>query len=139
MSLNVELLESSFNLLAPKAGELVTRFYDRLFQEHPELRSMFPDQMDEQKKHLGAALAMVVGNLRQPEKLRQAIADLGIRHIGYGVQRAHYPVVGQTLLVTLAEVAGEAWSDELEKAWSDAYGVIQSIIYDALDERAAAA
>ena len=133
MSLNVELLESSFKLVAPKADELADRFYDRLFREHPEVRPMFPEAMDEQKKHLVAGLAMIVGNLRQPEKLKQALSELGLRHIDYGVKREQYPVVGQNLLATLADVAGDAWSDELEKAWSDAYGAIQSIIYEALD------
>ncbi len=139
MSLNVELLESSFKLVAPKADELMDKFYTRLFREHPEVRPMFPDDMGQQKKHLAAALGTVVGHLRQPEKLTQYLGELGIRHIAYGTQREHYPVVGQTLLKALAEVAGDAWSDELEQAWSQAYGAIQSIIYKALDEHQAAA
>lgn len=139
MSLNVELLESSFKLVAPKAEELANLFYARLFREHPELRPMFPDDMSQQKKHLVAALALVVENLRNPETLTKALSDLGIRHIGYGTQRDQYPIVGQNLLATLAEVAGDAWNDELEKAWADAYGAIQTIIYKTLDNHQAAA
>jgi len=139
MSLNVELLESSFKMVAPKADDLANAFYDRLFREHPEVRPMFPESMDEQKKHLVAALAMVVNNLRNPETLTQALNELGLRHIGYGVQREQYPVVGQTLLAALSEVAGSAWTPELEEAWSEAYEAIQSIIYKALDQHRSAA
>jgi len=137
MSLNVELLESSFNLLAPRADELADRFYDRLFTKYPQVRPMFPDDVSEQKKKLVAALAMIVGNLRKPEALGQAVADLGIRHIDYGVTRDQYPVVGENLLATLAELAGDAWNPELEQAWADAYGAITQIIYAALDEHEA--
>ena len=138
MSLNVELLESSFNLVAPKADELVSIFYDRLFREHPEVRPLFPEVMNEQKKHLVAALAAVIQNLRNPEGLTQILSELGLRHVDYGVQREHYPIVGQTLLASLAEIAGEAWSDELEQEWSNAYEAIQSIIFKALDAKEAA-
>ena len=139
MSLNVELLESSFNLVAPKADELMDRFYGRLFNEHPELRPIFPDDMGDQKKHLATSLATIVQNLRQPEKLTKYLEDLGLRHVQYKVKREHYPVVGQTLLAALAEVAGDAWNAELETAWTDAYGAIQSIIYGALDAQGQAA
>lgn len=138
MLLNVELLESSFNLVAPRADELVSYFYDRLFREHPEVRPLFPEAMDEQKKHLIAALAAVIQNLRNPEQLTSILGDLAIRHIDYGVQREHYSIVGQTLLASLAEIIGEGWSDELQTAWSDAYGAIQSIIFKALDNKEAA-
>jgi len=94
--------------------------------------------MDEQKKHLIAALASVIQNLRNPDQLTKILGDLGLRHIDYGVQREHYPIVGQTLLASLAEIAGEDWSDELETAWSDAYEAIQSILFQALDSKEAA-
>ena len=43
--------------------------------------------------------------------------------------RAHYPAVGQTLLKSLSEVAGDAWTDELNQAWDEAFGAIsQSMI-----------
>lgn len=138
MALNVELLESSFNLVAPRADELVNIFYDRLFREHPEVRPLFPEAMDEQKKHLVAALAAIIQNLRNPQELAHMLRELGLRHIDYGVQREHYPIVGKTLLASLAEIAGDAWSDELERSWSEAYEAIQSIIFEALDNQEAA-
>ena len=51
--------------------------------------------------------------------------SLGRRQVDYGAVEAHYGVAGQTLLRCLAEVAGDAWSPELETAWAAAYGVIQ--------------
>ncbi len=136
MGLNIELLESSFNAIAPKADELADKFYDRLFREHPAVKPLFAGtDMASQKKQLVAMLALVVENLRKPEQLAEAVKALGIRHISYGAQREHYPVVGQNLLATLADVAGDLWNDELENAWAEAYAAIQGMIYDALDEQ----
>ena len=50
--LNVELLESSFELLAPQGEKLVERFYERLFETAPAVRSLFPDDMEGQKPAL---------------------------------------------------------------------------------------
>jgi len=134
MALKIELLESSFQLVAGRADELADYFYERLFREHPEVRPMFPNDMAQQKKALIAALAMVVGNLRDPDKLVEALKALAIGHIDYGVQREQYPVVGENLLAALAEIAGPAWNDELHQAWADAYAAIQGVIYAALDD-----
>jgi len=133
MPLNIELLESSFNLVAPKADQLADFFYHKLFTDHPQVRPMFPDDMQEQKKHLIAALATIVQSLRKPDQLTTFLAALGQRHVGYTVKPEHYPVVGQTLLAALADTAGDAWSPELEQAWADAYTAVQKIILDSLD------
>ncbi len=126
--LNVELLQSSFALLAPKGEELVDRFYTRLFETAPAVRSLFPEDMAGQKKALLGALATVVSSLRAPEKLTKHLEELGQRHVGFGAAPEHYDVVGDVLLATLAELAGEAWNDELETAWTDAFGAIKGIM-----------
>ncbi len=130
MSLNVELLQSSFNLVKPHAGELVEVFYTTLFSENPQVRDLFPASMDEQKKKLIGALSLVVTSLEEPEKLGSALRELGARHVSYGAVEAHYPIVGGILLRALAQVAGDAWTAELETAWGDAYGAIQDIMLE---------
>ncbi len=40
--LNVELLESSFKMLAPRTQEFVGAFYERLFTAYPEIRRFLP-------------------------------------------------------------------------------------------------
>ena len=102
----------------------------------PRLSRCSPDDMAQQKQHLTAALAAIVASLRSPEKLTSFLHDLGIRHVGYQVKPEHYPIVGQTLLAALADVAGDAWSEDLNRAWADAYAAVQAIIFEALDQQA---
>jgi hemoglobin-like flavoprotein len=42
----------------------------------------------------------------------------------FGAQPNHYPVVGAVLVASMAEVAGEQWRPEYERAWSDAVDVV---------------
>jgi len=130
--LNADVLEKSFALLAPQAEELVSRFYFRLFRAAPQTYRMFPqNRFAEQKKMLLAALKMTVNNVRKPEALIPVLQDLGVKHKAYGAGTAEYALVGSILLATMAEFAGDAWTPEIEAAWTDAYGVIQSVMLEA--------
>ncbi|MCH8880117.1 MAG: hypothetical protein IID34_09570 [Planctomycetes bacterium] len=126
----IERLESSFNLLAPRGPELVDRFYAHLFSKHPALRPMFPSDMGEQKKKLLASLVLVIENIRKTEKLEQPLQDLGARHVGFGTQAEHYPVVRDTLVSVMAEMAGEAWNDQLTQDWNGALDFVSSVMLE---------
>jgi hemoglobin-like flavoprotein len=60
--------------------------------------------------------------------LKDTLGALGTKHVDYGVTREMYDWVGTSLLATLAEVAGPAWTPELQAAWSEAYGAIASLM-----------
>ena len=125
MGLNIELLQESFAALAPQGQRLADTFYGHLFHDYPQVKPMFENtSMAEQKNKLLATLKLAVDNLRRPDILVPALEQLGARHVDYGTLPDHYPAVGATLLKSLAEVAGELWSDELEQAWADVYGVV---------------
>ncbi|MBA5875029.1 MAG: PAS domain S-box protein [Nitrospira sp. CR1.2] len=131
MGLNVELLESSFKLVAPQGDALVTRFYERLFEKYPVVKPLFKNaSISEQKKKLLASLVLVIQNLRHPEKLTSVLQDMGARHVAYGAKPAYYDAVGENLLAVLGEFAGEAWTPEVSQAWTDAYAAIKTIMLE---------
>lgn len=135
-AIDIELLESSFNALAPHADELVTRFYEELFERYPQVRPMFRNtDINQQKKKLIAALVLVINNLRKPEALAKALQELGTRHHTYGVMPDHYPLVAETLLDVMGEMAGELWTDEVASAWENALNHIAQVMINAPRER----
>jgi hemoglobin-like flavoprotein len=86
MALQIALLETSFQTIAPRGEAFVTSFYERLFTRFPETRAFFAStNMKEQRKKLLGALALVIQNLRKPEVLTGALHGLGQRHVAYGV------------------------------------------------------
>ncbi len=130
--LDVDLLEQSFDALAPQGETLVARFYEELLDRHPELAPLFADvSIEEQEKKLLASLATVVNSLRKPRVLAKTLKDLGARHQGYGVLPEHYPAVAEVLLEVMQEVAGDLWSRRLERAWSQALQTISKTMLGA--------
>ena len=124
-SLDVEALEASFALLAPRAEELVGRFYDALFERHPDVKPMFAQSdMPAQKRKLLAALKLVVSNLRKPETLGPALTKLGARHEQIGATAEHYAAVAETLLGVMSEMAGDAWTPRVAAAWNRALAAV---------------
>ena len=132
LGLDVQTLESSFNLLAPRGEELVRRFYDELFIRAPAVRPMFDHTTPaEQQKKLLAALKLVIENVRNPEALAPALTAMGERHQGYGALPDHYPVVASTLIDTMKDMAGDAWNETIGTAWAQALNVIAKVMLDA--------
>jgi len=123
--LNVDLLESSFARLAPRAQEFVEAFYEKLFETYPETQRFFTTtDMTEQKNKLVSALILVIENLRNPEALKGALTALGRKHENYGIGASYYPMVGDSLLNTLSAFLDQDWTPEVKQAWTEAYGVI---------------
>lgn len=134
MSLNVELLEQSFELVKPEADGLVDSFYDFLFTDYPAAKPLFTHtDMAKQKQQLKGALVMVVSNLRNPDVLSKSLKGLGARHVKYGALPEHYPLVGNSLLKALDKHAGAAWTPDVKDAWVGAYGAITELMLDGAD------
>ena len=61
--------------------------------------------MKRQKTMLLGTLVLLRKSLRDLDAIVPKLHELGARHIDYGAQPEHYPVVGQALVETMAEVA----------------------------------
>lgn len=134
MTLQIEVLETSFQLVQNAHKEFPTAFYSNLLGDYPELKPLFAHtRMDEQGDHLFMSLKFVVDNLRNPNLLETTLKGLGTRHVKYGVQPEHYPLVGNSLLKTLANFAGEAWTPEVQQAWVEAYTTIATVMLEGAD------
>jgi len=130
MSLDLEALETSFDLVAPRGDELMDVFYRRLFEAAPAVRPLFPTDLRRQKSMLLGALVLLRKSLRDLNAIVPKLRELGARHVAYGAQPEHYPVVGAVLIASLAEIAGDAWSPRFEQAWAAAYDVVAATMLD---------
>ena len=123
--MDLDALETSFDLVAPRGDELMDAFYSRLFAAAPAVRPLFAHtDMRKQKAMLLGALVLVRRSLRNLPSIVPKLHELGARHVEYGAEPAHYPVVGAALIAAMAEVAGPDWRPEYEAAWSEAYSVV---------------
>jgi hemoglobin-like flavoprotein len=125
MALDVDALETSFDLVAPRGDELTEIFYTRLFAAAPEITPLFArTNMEEQRAKVLATLVVLRRSLRNLDGLAARLRALGSRHAAYGARPVHYPLVAATLIGAMAEVAGDEWRPEYERAWVDALTVV---------------
>ncbi len=99
-------------------------FYAKIFLAYPQLRDLFPVQMDVQRARLLGAIVTAIQNLEDPERFEEYLRALGRDHRKFHVSPEHYDAVGAALLESLRTCAGENWSVEYDQAWSDAYQVM---------------
>jgi hemoglobin-like flavoprotein len=131
MDLNLHALEESFDVVAPRGDELMDEFYGRLFAAAPAVKPLFAHtDMRRQKAMLLAALVLVRKSLRDLDSIVPKLRDLGARHVAYGAQPEHYPVVAEVLIASMAAVADQAWNPEYERAWGDALGVVAGVMIE---------
>lgn len=125
------VVQSTWEQVVPISEMAAELFYGRLFDQAPEVRELFSDDMTEQKRKLMQMITTVVRGLDRLDQIMPAIRALGRRHAEYGAQAAHYDLVGSTLLWTLEQGLGESWTGEAEEAWAAAYALLATTMIDA--------
>ena len=131
----ITLVQDSFAMIVPKREDVARGFYDNLFLLDPALRPMFPADLSDQGKKLMQVLAVVVRSLDNLGPLLPSIDDMARRHVAYGVEDDHYATVGQALIHTLRAGLREAFSQEMEEAWRDAYAILSNRMITATKPR----
>jgi nitric oxide dioxygenase len=135
MPLELDTLETSFDLVAADGEALVDAFYARLFAVAPAVEPLFAGtDMRRQKSMLLAALVLLRKSLRNLDAIVPTLRRLGACHVAYGARPEHYPVVGEVLIASMAEVAGDAWRPEYERAWAAAYDVVATVMLEGAAE-----
>ncbi|MEV0597887.1 globin domain-containing protein [Streptomyces sp. NPDC050315] len=111
-------------------GDITERFYDRLFTAHPELlRDLFNrgnQAAGTQREALaGAIAAFATALVEHPEQRPDAMLErIAHKHASLGVTPGQYEVVHTHLFAAIAEVLGDAVTDEVAAAWDDVYWLL---------------
>jgi hemoglobin-like flavoprotein len=122
----IKLVQDSFRQVAPIAETAAQLFYARLFELDPDLELLFKGNLSEQGRKLMQMLGLAVNGLNRMDQLLPVVQSLGTRHVGYGVRDKDYDTVGQALLWTLGKGLGEAFTPDVEAAWSSVYAALAS-------------
>jgi hemoglobin-like flavoprotein len=130
----IKLVQNTFTQVQPIADKAAALFYNRLFELDPTLRPLFKRKLDEQGVKLMATLTIVVHSLDKPENIVGMVKRLGSRHVSYGVRDEHYDTVGAALLWTLKTALGEAFTADVEAAWTEAYYLLAGLMQEAAAE-----
>jgi hemoglobin-like flavoprotein len=122
------LVRESWARFEPIAVESARFFYSKLFELDPEAERLFArTNWEAQYRKLMDMFAEIVRVIDRPDDLVPEVADLGRRHVHYGVHESQYDSVGTALLWTLEQGLGEHFTPEVRDAWTEAYQLVSAI------------
>jgi hemoglobin-like flavoprotein len=125
----VALVRASYAAITRLEQDYSARFYHRLLERHPFTRALFPDDLTRQISVFRLTVDALIAQLDQPEASHAALAELGQRHVGYGVLTHHYAYVGEVLIDAFAEMAGDRFDAATRTAWETLYaGMAQAML-----------
>ncbi|MBX9698751.1 MAG: hypothetical protein K2X74_04905 [Acetobacteraceae bacterium] len=127
----IDLIRGSFRELALGTPVTAAMFYDRLFEQAPDLKRLFPADMEQQGTKMMSMLGAIVSQIHDHAALEPLVTDLARRHVGYGTAPAHYGLVGEALLWTLEQRLGEACTPPVRAAWVKAYTALAEALVEA--------
>ena len=130
----IEMVQTSWKKCIPIADKAAELFYGRLFELDPNLKPLFKGDMAEQGKKLMTMITVAVNGLNDLEKIVSAVKQLGVRHVGYGVEDSHYDTVGSALVWTLGKGLGEEFTDSLKNSWVKVYNLLATTMKEAAAE-----
>lgn len=122
----IKLVQDSFRQVGPIAETAAQLFYARLFERDPDLELLFKGNLTEQGRKLMQMLGVAVNSLNRMEQLLPVVRSLGTRHSTYGVRDKDYDTVGEALLWTLRKGLGDAFTPDVEAAWTNVYATLAS-------------
>jgi hemoglobin-like flavoprotein len=131
-----DIVLRSWRLVVPIAETAADLFYRRLFELKPEYRPLFGEDMSAQKRKLVRMLAFIVRSMEWREEqwkeevdasedLMLVVLALGRRHRDlYKVPPEAHATVGESLIWTLQQGLGDAFTPATKEVWLKLYTLL---------------
>lgn len=130
---HINIIKSTIPLLESAGSALTQHFYQRMFSHNPELKHIFNmthQKTGRQSVALFEAIAAYAKHIDNLAALTSAVERIAHKHTSFNIQPEHYQIVGHHLLETLRELAPEAFTQQVEEAWTAAYFFLAQVFID---------
>ncbi|MCL9774078.1 NO-inducible flavohemoprotein [Vibrio methylphosphonaticus] len=130
---HIDIVKSTIPLLESAGPALTQHFYQRMFSHNPELKDIFNmthQKTGRQSVALFEAIAAYAKNIENLAALSSAVERIAHKHTSFNIKAEHYQIVGLHLIETLRELAPDAFTTEVEEAWTAAYLFLAQIFID---------
>jgi hemoglobin-like flavoprotein len=126
----VDIVKSTAPSLKKHGQQITTRMYEIMFRNHPEIREQFDmsAQADgSQPTRLATAVYGYATQIDNLPALTSMVEKIAHRHVQTHVLPEQYPIVGESLLQAMKDVLGEAATEEVMSAWTEAYQALSEV------------
>ena len=123
-------IERSFEIAAERCEDLTPLVYRRLFDAHPEARTMFRTEGSEPVK--GSMLALTIDAIldfagERTGHFRLIECEVS-SHDAYGTPRELFVAFFGIIAETLREILGADWTPDIDAAWRRLIGEINGLV-----------
>ncbi|MEH2338250.1 globin domain-containing protein [Nostoc sp.] len=133
----IDIVKSTAPILKKNGKQITTRMYEIMFQNHPEIREQFDMSAQANGSQPARLATAVYGYATQIDNLpalKSMVEKIAHRHVQTHVTPEQYPIVGESLLQAMKDVLGEAATEEVMAAWSEAYQALSQVFIHREDE-----
>jgi nitric oxide dioxygenase len=127
---SVQIIKSTLPVLQQHGEDLTRLFYQRMFENNPEVKPYFNQahqQIGSQQRALASAICAYAQHIDNPQALAGAVELIAQKHASLGIKAEHYPIVGANLLASIRELLGDAATEDIIEAWAEAYMALADI------------
>jgi len=130
---SVLVIRATADTVVRHGVEISGRFYDRMFEAHPELLELFNrgnQANGEQKQALAMSVAAVAAHFAgiKPVPLASIVGRIAHKHASLGVTPSQYVVVGRHLMAAIGEVLGDAATPDVVAAWDEVFWLFACLL-----------
>ncbi|HWO68607.1 MAG TPA: globin domain-containing protein [Umezawaea sp.] len=130
---SVTVVRATADTVVRHGAEITGRFYDRMFEAHPELLDLFNrgnQANGEQRQALAMSVAAVAGHFAgmKPVPLAAIVGRIAHKHASLGVTPSQYVVVGRHLMAAIGEVLGAAATPDVIAAWDEVFWLFACLL-----------
>jgi nitric oxide dioxygenase len=127
----ISTVKATAPMLREHGLEITQRMYQLLFQDE-RIKSLFNQShhrgVGSQPRSLAGAVHAYAANIDRLEELGPVVERIAQKHVALNVLPEHYPAVGRALIGALRDILGQAATDEVIAAWTEAYGFLAQIL-----------
>ena len=124
----IATIQSTIPAIAATGPALTQNFYNRMFDQNPELLNIFNmnnQRTGDQAQALFDSVCAYAANLDNLEALLPAVERIAQKHTSLNIKPDQYAIVGENLLASIDELLDPG--QEVLDAWGRAYGVLADI------------
>jgi nitric oxide dioxygenase len=127
----IACVKATVPALAVHGATITKVMYARMFKDE-HIKALFNQANqggDGKQVHaLAGAILAYAQNIDNLGALLPVVERIAQKHIGYDIYPEHYPFVANALLGAIAEVLGDAATEEVLNAWGEAYWFLAEIL-----------
>jgi len=127
----ISTVKATAPVLREHGLEITQRMYELLFQDE-QIKRLFNQShhrgVGTQPRSLAGAVHAYAANIDRLEELGPAVERIAQKHVALNIVPEHYPAVGRALIGALGDVLGQAATEEVVAAWTEAYEFLAQIL-----------